>query len=194
MTGSGFNNSLSAPLTKRGFVLRHGRSEANEAGIVASKLLNAETAYGLTESGRGEVTASVQAKAALMQEDPPLRILASPFLRTRQSAEIASQLFGVPLETDRRLGERSFGDFELLSDAHYEEVWAADPITPNVIPGQAETVYEVVERVIDVIMEVERNPDINTCLLVTHRDVAMILSCAVLFKASTRVTTVLSIQ
>jgi broad specificity phosphatase PhoE len=57
-------------------------------------------------------------------------------------------------------------------------VWAADPATPTAVPGRAETVYEVVERAADLVLEVEKIPSINTCLLVTHCDVAMILSCA----------------
>lgn len=105
-------------------------------------------------------------------------LLASPFLRTRQTAEIAGGVLGLTAEIDPRLSERDFGEFELLSDEHYQEVWAADPETPTAVPGRAETVYEVVERVADLILEVEKIPGIETCLLVTHCDVAMILSCA----------------
>ncbi len=174
-----FSSPLSDPLNKRWFVLRHGQSEANEAGIVASQLANAETAYGLSVVGRAEVEKSVCEEAAILLDDSPLRILMSPFLRTRQTAEIAGEILGVRPETDYRLVERDFGEFELLSDAHYEKVWDADPITPTDVPGRAETVYRVMERATDIVLEVEKNPLIKTCLLVTHCDVAMILSCAV---------------
>jgi broad specificity phosphatase PhoE len=178
MAASGFTTPLSSPLNKRWFVLRHGRSEANETGIVASQLANAENAYGLTEVGRAEVAASVRAEAVKLLEESPLLLIASPFLRTRETAEIAGDLLGLVAETDLRLGERDFGDFELLSDEHYQEVWAADPETPRAVPGRAETVYEVVERAAELILEVEKLPEVKTCVLVTHCDVAMILSCA----------------
>ena len=163
---------------KNWFVLRHGRSEANEAGIVASQLVNAESSYGLTDVGRREVEKSVRNAVADLQKDSPLAIFTSPFLRTRQTAEIAGEILGIQPEVDHRLSERDFGDFELLSDEHYEEVWDVDPTNPHEIPGQAETVYSVEKRVCDLVLEVERNPEIKTCLLVTHCDVAMILSCA----------------
>ncbi|YCM44393.1 histidine phosphatase family protein [Verrucomicrobiaceae bacterium 227] len=178
MDDSNYRSPLSRQLSKRWFVLRHGRSEANEAGIVASQLANAEAAYGLTDTGRAEVERSVREAGSTLQQDPPLVILMSPFLRTRQTAEIAGEILGVSPEADHRLIERDFGDYELLSDKYYGEVWKADLTSPEAVPGRAETVYQVVKRVADLILEVEMNPNITSCLLVTHCDVAMILSCA----------------
>ena len=172
-----YNSPLSARLTKRWFVLRHGRSEANEAGIVASQLVNAETAYGLTDSGREEVGSSVRGALDTLTKSSSLHILMSPFLRTRQTAEIAGNILEVQPEVDHRLIERDFGDYELLTDDHYENVWGVDPTDPEGVPGRAETVYRVTKRVCELILEVEKNPNIATCLLVTHCDVAMILSC-----------------
>ncbi len=173
-----YHSPLSVPLTKRWFVLRHGQSEANVAGIVASQLANAETAYGLTDTGRAEVGDSVSSARNELQESPPLHLFMSPFLRTRKTAAIAGEILGVQPEVDHRLIERDFGDFELRSDAHYEEVWQVDPTDPDNVPGHAESVYTVTKRVCDLVLEVEKNPDITTCLLVTHCDVAMILTCA----------------
>lgn len=173
-----YRSPLSIPLTKRWFVLRHGQSEANVAGIVASQLVNAEKVYGLTEVGRSEVARSVREAASTIQEESPIKVFASPFLRTHQTAVIAGEILGVSPEIDHRLVERDFGEFELLSDSHYQNVWDVDPITPDAIPGHAETVYEVTKRTADLVLEVENDPQIETCMIVTHCDVAMILSCA----------------
>lgn len=173
-----YTSPLTVKLTKKWFVLRHGQSEANVAGIVASQLVNAENAYGLTEAGREEVTRSVEGALDALKELSPLSIISSPFLRARQTAEVAASILGVPVEVDHRLAERDFGEFELLDDSHYENVWVADPTGREDLPGGAESVYSVVERTCDLILEVEKNPDVSTCLLVTHCDVAMILSCA----------------
>lgn len=173
-----YHSPLATELTKRWFVLRHGRSQANETGIVASQLSNAGTAFGLTDSGREEVEVSVRQAQYLLQKAPPLSILMSPLLRTRQTAEIAATMLGVQPEIDQRLIERDFGDYELLSDDHYQHVWEADRIDPERVPGRAESVYRVTERVCDLILEFEKKPDIATYLLVTHCDVAMILSSA----------------
>lgn len=56
--------------------------------------------------GRAEVAASVRAEAVKLLEEPPLLLLASPFLRSRQTAEIAGDLLGLVAETDLRLSER----------------------------------------------------------------------------------------
>lgn len=173
-----YHSPLSALLKKRWFVLRHGQSEANVAGVVASQLANAETAYGLTDFGREEVKSSARTAQDEVLGSSPLQIFMSPFLRTRQTAEIAGKVLEVQPEVDHRLVERDFGDYELLSDAHYNEVWEVDPTDPENVPGHAESVYRVTERVCDLVLEVEKNPNIATCLLVTHCDVAMILSCA----------------
>lgn len=178
MEDQGVHNPLAAPLTKRWFVLRHGRSEANEKGIVASRLGHAEHAWGLVESGRKEVETSLREAADSLREETPLLLLMSPFLRTRQTAAIAEEILGTVPRADHRLGERDFGEYELLSDTHYDEVWSADPATPDEPPGKAESVYEVTRRVCDLVLEVERDPAVRTCLLVTHCDVAMILECA----------------
>lgn len=176
-TLSPFENPLAGrSLTKRWFVLRHGRSEANEKGIVASQLANAENAFGLIDSGRAEVEISVREAASQLHEHAPLRIFMSPFLRTCETAAIAGEILGVTPEVDGRLRERDFGEFELLSDDHYEQVWKVDPVDPTRLPGGAETVYEVAGRTSDLILEAESDPDFSTGLLVTHCDVAMILS------------------
>lgn len=177
-TLSPYENPLSGhSLTKHWFVLRHGRSEANEKGIVASQLANAEHAFGLIESGRAEAEASVREAASKLHEQAPLRIFMSPFLRTRETAAIAEEILGVKPEVDGRLRERDFGEFELLSDDHYELVWKVDPVNPTEHPGGAETVYEVADRTSELILEAESDPDFSTGLIVTHCDVAMILSC-----------------
>ncbi len=176
-TSSTSTDTLPAVLSKRWFILRHGRSEANEAGIIASRLANAEHAYGLIEQGRAEVAASVELAAQQLLSRPPLVLITSPFLRTRETAEIAGSLLDVVPTVDNRLRERDFGEFELLSDRHYKEVWATDPEKPATPPGRAETVEAVAGRALDLILEVERESPAHTCLLVTHCDVAMILEC-----------------
>jgi broad specificity phosphatase PhoE len=131
----------------------------------------------LTRIGRSEVETSVTAAAETLLGDPPLFIFMSPFLRTRQTAAIAETVLGVSPAIDPRLGERNFGQFELLSDKHYQEVWDLDPVNPTGMPGGVESVYQVAERTTELILEWESSQEFDTGLLVTHCDVAMVLSC-----------------
>lgn len=165
-------------VSKRWFVLRHGHSKANAEHVIASQLGTARDAYGLTHQGQQDVEKSVPKTLDILREDGPPLLLCSPLLRTRETAAIAGRYLGVEPQIDERLCERNFGDLELLDDSHYEKVWELDVKTPTQIPWQVETVYEVTERIVQLIVEVEKTQEANTCMLVTHCDTAMILSCA----------------
>jgi phosphohistidine phosphatase len=99
------------------YLLRHGEAEARRTH---------DARRALTEHGREEVRAS----AALLAASPPQAILASPYLRTRQSAELAASQLGyrgviesadwltpdsVLLEALERLAERSEDQLLLVS-------------------------------------------------------------------------------
>ena len=117
-------------LTNRYFIMRHGPSLANQQGLIASHADNALDAYGLTDSGRIQVDASLSLVAAL---GAATRILSSDFRRACETAEIAHGRLGcrTALCIDPRLRERDFGEFELTSDDHYHEIWRQDEAGVN---------------------------------------------------------------
>jgi broad specificity phosphatase PhoE len=166
-------------LSKRWFILRHGHSEANEAGLIASQPITANNAYGLTLQGNKEVEQSVRlANAELLLKGTPL-LISSPLLRTRQTAAIAARLLNCNTLIDNRLRERDFGDLEGMPDSHYQKVWVADTESATSNPWQVETVYDVAKRTRQLLVELEEQHDADTGIIVTHCDTAMILTCAV---------------
>lgn len=166
-------------LNKRWFVLRHGHSEANEQGIIASQMGTAGDAFGLTQAGKREVVNSVELQRdLLLSGDTPL-LLSSPLLRTRQTADIAGKILSVSPAIDDRLRERDFGELELLKDSFYPKVWAQDASEPQRSDWQVETVYQVMKRTCELVEEIECTVKANTCIIATHCDTAMILSCAI---------------
>jgi probable phosphoglycerate mutase len=147
----------------------------------------AEHAYGLTARGRDQVRVSV----GRARDDGTLgtdcRIVSSPLLRTRESAEVAATVLGAPVDVDPRLIERDFGSFELTSDANYAQVWAEDVLDPSHGRWGVESVRSILRRITALIEEVEaewrtdggadpgQGPRILLC---THGDVASTLCCA----------------
>ena len=110
-------------------IIRHGQSEANAQNLIASTLETAEHNYGLTDYGRNQVRASAaQIQANHLPANQPLKIVVSPLLRTRQTAEVLAQELGYTDEItiDHRFIERGFEYFELQNDSHYNEVWICD--------------------------------------------------------------------
>ena len=82
-----------------------------------------------------------------------LRIVASPFSRTLETATLAGAAVGIApgvpaFSTAEELVERHFGGFELQDNAHYATVWEEDAKDLDWRPpGGGESVLDVAERV-----------------------------------------------
>jgi broad specificity phosphatase PhoE len=162
----------------RVFVLRHGRSLANEQGVIASRPAHARDAFGLTSRGREQVLRSIARARSREALAAPLVLVSSPLLRARESAEAAAGLLGVTPSVDERLTERDFGDLELGSDRLYTRVWEADLGDPTHRRWGVESVADVLRRAGAVVAESSRGDDAPTLVLCTHGDVASTLLCA----------------
>jgi probable phosphoglycerate mutase len=94
---------------------RHGRTAHN-----ASARLQGQSDIPLDEVG---VWQAETAAAALASRYRPTRIVASDLGRARSTAEALAERTGLPLETDARVRERSFGDWEGMTSAEIAERW-----------------------------------------------------------------------
>ena len=156
-------------------VMRHGHSEANARELIVSDPGHGCTAFGLSDRGRREVS--------WRASDCPLiaaatRILCSDFLRARETADIVRAHHpALPLTTDRRLRERYFGDFDMQSNRHYEEVWAQDRRDPGCAIAGVEPATAVMARMLAVIDACEARYRGESLLLVSHGDPLQILEC-----------------
>lgn len=165
---------------QRCFLLRHGESQANVRGLIASAAGNALEAYGLTAGGREQVRRSVldAQRAGLL--DAGVRIISSPLLRARESAAVAADLLGATVHIDVRLTERGFGELELGADDRYAQVWDADRADPSHVRWGVESVESVHRRATAVLHELARaaGAGAGAVILCTHGDVASVLLCA----------------
>lgn len=90
-------------------LVRHGETEWN-----VERRFQGRGDSPLTERGRRQAEATGRLIADLIRRDPSRawRLAASPLGRAVQTAEIISQVIGLPVETDERLMEVDCGEWE----------------------------------------------------------------------------------
>ncbi|KAF8929782.1 hypothetical protein BGZ58_008680 [Dissophora ornata] len=186
-------NSISDQGAMKFILFRHGHSLANQESRIVSSLENgtrttggpAGTGFGLSELGKQEVAMSAKSLSdhILASSEPDqvvnIRILTSPFQRTRQTSDIIYREFSatfanyqsprpthglahISIEKDELeqvldLRERFFGEFEMKtpSDDLYTAVWREDANNPFHEQFGVENVVEVTKRMTGVIRDQE---------------------------------------
>ena len=84
---------------------RHGQTDYNSQGRIQGQV-----DVPLNETGRDQARRAAEDIAAL----GPTRIVSSPLIRARDTAEALASLTGLSVEIDEGLAEKSFGDWEGL--------------------------------------------------------------------------------
>ncbi|WP_421342196.1 histidine phosphatase family protein [Aeromonas veronii] len=157
-------------------VIRHAETQANAEGRYQGSL-----DIGLNDDGVRQIFCLAE-KVAVAQQ-PFDRLLASPLLRTRESAAILSRQLGLPVELVPAFRERDVGLFEGLTQVEartrYPELWARN-ITRRwaEAPPGGETIDEVIARVSQGLTELASTmPTMQgeRVLLVAHGVVAKVI-------------------
>lgn len=101
------------------FFIRHGETDWNVQG-----LMQGATDIPLNDNGR----AQARAARTFIRDAGIVRLVSSPLSRALETAQILNDSFQLPLETDVRLSERSFGIYEgrHRGEAPYENGHVAD--------------------------------------------------------------------
>lgn len=156
-------------------LMRHGHSQANEAGLIISDPARGIEGFGL--SARGETQLATM--TGNWKWPVPTRILHSDFLRTTQTAARIADHFGLIMQAEQRLRERFFGEFDALADTHYPDIWALDAEDAGHQRFGVESVTSVATRMRAVITTLEAQYRGETVLLVSHGDPLQILLTAI---------------
>lgn len=155
--------------------VRHGESVANQEGRFSS------TPPGAPLSDLGQRQAAMA--AGIVSPTTALAVYASPFLRTRQTADPIALALGVPVTVELDLREVNLGawDGRKLSEIHENDgsafaAWGRDP-EANPPPG-GESIGSVWHRVNALIARWAERHGNGTVIAVTHADViaAVLLS------------------
>ncbi len=142
------------------YLLRHGETEFNVEGR-----LQGQQDSPLTARGRAQARAHGVLLRELIAEPETWRVVASPLDRALDTARLACAELGLPeaaIETDARLKEIAYGDWEGLTYAEIEvrnsDDWAARQRDPwrFVVPG-GESYEMVAARAGDFLNEARGN-------------------------------------
>ena len=149
------------------FIMRHGESESNKKNITNCDL--ARNHYPLTAKGRAQVEKT--AKMMLKKKIKPDLIFASPFLRTKETAELISERLGVSRENikvDPRLGEINTGVFAEGDPSRYHAYYKNTLEKFEKSPPEGESLTDLKKRMWDAVLEIERRYQNKTILMVSH--------------------------
>lgn len=164
-------------LNNRYFIMRHGKSLANQLGLIVSSPENGVRSYGLTTDGQGQVINNVVENTEIAEVS---LILSSDFQRARETAEITHEVIGCKEEIvfHKHLRERFFGELELASNEQYQAVWEEDALDSRHMKFGVESADAVMERVTSLITTLEGYFKDTSFLLVSHGDTLQILQTA----------------
>jgi isoleucyl-tRNA synthetase len=145
------------------YVLRHGQAHSNVQGIIE---VGNDVTNELTEEGRSQIEAQIEN----IQREHIDMIIASPVLRSMQTAEIVSKLLGgVPVVCDERLRENNVGIFNGKKIDDYLAVnGKTDFLRMKYRPEGGETHEEIQNRMMAVLMDCEKEHAGKHILFVSH--------------------------
>jgi isoleucyl-tRNA synthetase len=152
----------------RYFLMRHGEADSNVARRISG---NVDDPVHLTEKGRADVRASA---SALPEKFFDL-VVVSPFMRTKETAEIVLETLKInpsALVIEPRIREYNHGIF----NSSYLEDWYKDARAPKKMerfekaPPEGETSLDAMRRMSEVLYELEKEHSNKRILIVSHGD------------------------
>ena len=148
----------------RYLVMRHGEAENNIAAVISCKDFNQ---HHLTEKGKDQTGKS----AELLKDNKIDMIFASPFARTRETAEVTAGILGLSPDqiiVDERLHEVDCGVFDGKSLEEYHSFFAEGDDRFTKAPEGGESYSDVKKRIGDFIYDIENKYVGKNILIVTH--------------------------
>ena len=169
----------------RFYALRHGESEANEAGVISSGA-DARIEHCLTDKGIAQVELAAKAFLEILCSDDcdSCYVVASPLLRAQHTADVfcdgisSSSKVRLIRSKEENLRERYFGDLDGTSNSNYEKVWKCDSASATHCEYGVESVCSVFRRASGVVRDMQRrcaDADNAIVVLIAHGDTLQIL-------------------
>lgn len=145
------------------FVIRHGEAQNNVRNILSS---SKHDDIHLTEHGIEQVRIS----AELLKEKGITKIIASPFVRTRETTEIIKEVLGFTGDIifDDRLGEHNLGVLSGGPIGVYHELAKTNEDRYEIRPENGENLIDVKKRTGELLYETEKTHKGECILYVTH--------------------------
>ena len=158
--------------TNKFLVVRHSEAESNLTNILSS---NPKTVNHLTEKGKEQ-----SAEAAKNLKDKIDVIYCSPFLRTKETAEIIAENIGYPKNKiiyDERLHEIFQGEFDGKTDAEYQAFFKNREEKFSKRPEGGENYVDVIKRMTSFLYDIDSKNDGKNILVVSHNTPIWLMFC-----------------
>jgi isoleucyl-tRNA synthetase len=158
------------------YVMRHGETENNLKGIVSSNV-NSEDC--LTDHGHTQV----QKTAEELKEKHIDLIVTSPFVRTKESAEIVAETLGLDKDSivyDDRLHEMSLPMYEGRTWKEYHSDFPKTVENFGVSPQGNESYDLIKRRATSILYDLEKTYKDKNILIVTHGGPAWLMTAGAL--------------
>ena len=146
------------------FLMRHGECESNRSNTTSTKR---DAHNPLTEEGREQVRVS----ALSLKNTGVDLIIASPFMRTKETADIVRDVLGLDSERliyDERLGEISLGTMDCVDNHAYHTYLRTHGGWCTATPEEGESWSDVKRRVGAFLYEIEQKYFGKKILIVAH--------------------------
>ncbi|PID83445.1 hypothetical protein CSB11_01495 [Candidatus Campbellbacteria bacterium] len=164
--------------TNNFFAIRHGQSKANVNDNLSSEI--GKHGDELTEEGKKQVlerakelkeTDFIQKNSQVQNSDKIDIIISSPFVRTKQSAEIIAEELGISKDYivyDERIQERDFGSATGKPNPLFDKWIENEAKTENHKFEGGESHADIVKRTMEFLFEINQKYEGKNILLVTH--------------------------
>ena len=171
------------------YLLRHGQSTANVAGVISSaRSLAYSTKHGLTDFGYQQGFDAADQVLELLKDSAKKKVIfvSSPFARAHQTAQacldglatknVESLDIDTTIRIQDNLMERFFGRLDDEAIYTYAYVWPVDKFNVTHTAFGVESVAAVATRLRQVILTLEEElpPEGSHVILVSHADVLQI--------------------
>ena len=160
-------DDLLSKLPSRGnrfIFMRHGESEANIKDVISDDPLEENH---LTEEGKRQVMQTAES----LKDKHITHIIASPFVRTKETAQLVAETIGFDpgsVIIEDRLHELKSGGWNGKSLSEYNALFASrlERFTKP-LPG-GESIHEISSRMLETLFEINSNHENSTFLIVSH--------------------------
>jgi isoleucyl-tRNA synthetase len=158
----------------RYLMVRHGQAESNVQGVVVS---TAEDTHGITELGKEQARGTGET----LKKEGVTKIIASPLLRTRETAEEIAKVLGIDKKDiiiDDRFREWNVGELDgkPVTELHTACATYEERFNTVCAPG-AETLQDMKRRIGDALYDLEEQYKGETILIVGHEYTLWLAEC-----------------
>ena len=160
------------------FLLRHGQTIYQKENRDLIYPDNENSVLSITEDGRKKIEEQAEKLKDLSAQAGKKidLIFASPFLRTKQSAEIVSKTLGVEIIYDDRLIDMKMGEFAGKPTSVYDDFFLNKKLGLTQRQKGGENWVDILNRMTSFISDVEKKYQNKNILIISHGEPLWLLA------------------